>query len=298
MPLFAESRFGHRGIMKIGSDEHKQRFCHDFIASHCRFDPAALRWPDLDTAELGRLRAIPFWQEVLYTERRAGAIVAAYASTIADPLVREAVTLQGFEEARHAELLRLMIHRYDIAAEERLPEPPSGDLHRAFADFGYGECLDAFLGFGVFKIARRAGFLPDAMFEIFETLIHEETRHIVFFINWMAWQQAVRGLGAPWLRAATAARYYARAIGRLLGTVRRGRGANDGKDFSATQASVFLDGFTLRGFVQECCAEHARRMAGFDPELLQPHLLPRLAGVALAGLRLRTQAGAAPEKSV
>jgi hypothetical protein len=284
--------------MKIGSDEHKQRFCHEFIASHCRFDPETLAWPDLDAAALERLRAIPFWEEVLYTERRAGAIVAAYAATITDPLVREAVTLQGFEEARHAELLRLMIHRYGVAAEERPPDPPSGNLVRAFADFGYGECLDAFLGFGVFKIARRAGFLPEAMFEIFETLIHEETRHIVFFINWMAWQQCVRGRGASWLRGATAMHYYARAIGRLLQTVWRGRGANDGKDFSATQASVFLEGFTFRGFVEECRAEHARRMEGFDPDLLQPHLLPRLADLALAGLRLSTRAGAAREKSV
>jgi hypothetical protein len=272
--------------MKIGSDEHKQRFCREFIASHCQFDPASLAWPDLDAEALGRLRAIPFWQEVLYTERRAGAIVAAYGATVTDPLVREAVMLQGFEEARHAELLRLMIRRYGVTVEERPPDPPSGNLLRAFADFGYGECLDAFLGFGVFKIARRAGFLPDAMFEIFETLIHEETRHIVFFINWMAWQQVARGRGAAWLRSATAARYYSRAIGRLLATVWRGRGANDGRDFSATQASVFLDGFTFRGFVEECRAEHARRMAGFDPDLLQPHFLPGLAGIALAALRL------------
>jgi hypothetical protein len=273
--------------MKIGSEEHKQRFCREFIASHCRFDPATLAWPDLDAAALERLRAIPFWQEVLYTERRAGAIVAAYGATITDPLVREAVMLQGFEEARHAELLRLMIERYGVVAEERPPELPSGNLLRAFADFGYGECLDAFLGFGVFKIARRSGFLPDAMFEIFETLIHEETRHIVFFINWMAWQQVADGRGAAWLRGATATRYYFRAIGRLLATVWRGRAANDGRDFSATQASVFLDGFTFRGLVEECRAEHARRMEGFDPDLLQPHFLPRLADVALAALRLR-----------
>jgi len=284
--------------MKIGSDEHKQRFCGEFIASHCQFDPAALAWPNLDESALGRLRAIPFWQEVLYTERRAGAIVAAYAATITDPLVREAVMLQGFEEARHAELLRLMIRRYGVTAEERTPDTPNGNLHRAFADFGYGECLDAFLGFGVFNIARRARFLPEAMFEIFETLIHEETRHIVFFINWMAWHQVARGRGAPWLRGATAAHYYARAMGRLLRTVWRGRRAQDGRDFSATQASVFLDGFTLRGFVEECRSEHARRMAGFDPALLQPHFLPRLAGIALAGLRLSTRAGAVREKSV
>jgi hypothetical protein len=273
--------------MKIGSEEHKERFCREFIASHCRFDPASLAWPDLDGTALERLRAIPFWQEVLYTERRAGAIVAAYAATISDPLVREAVTLQAFEEARHAELLRLMIKRYGVVAEERPPELPGGDLLSAFADFGYGECLDAFLGFGVFKIARRSCFLPDPLFEIFETLIHEETRHIVFFINWMAWQQIVHGRGAPWLRGATATRYYFRAIGRLLATVWRGRAANDGRDFSATQASVFLDGFTFRGLVEECRAEHARRMEGFDPDLLQPHFLPRLADVALAALRIR-----------
>jgi hypothetical protein len=271
--------------MRIGSEEHKQRFCREFIASHRRFEPAALAWPDLDAAALGRLRAVPFWQEVLYTERRAGAIVTAYAETITDPLVREAVTLQGFEEARHAELLWLMIRRYGVAVEERRPDPPVGDLLRAFADFGYGECIDAFLGFGVFKIARRARFLPEAMFDIFETLIHEETRHIVFFINWMAWQQVARGRGAPWLRGATAAGYYSRAMARLLGTVWRGRRANNGTDFSATQASVFLDGFTFRGFVEECRAEHLRRMRDFDAELLQPRLLPRLAGIALSGMR-------------
>jgi hypothetical protein len=276
--------------MRIGSEEHKLRFCSQFIASHCRFDPATLAWPDLDDAALARLRAIPFWQEVLYTERRAGAIVKAYAATIADPLVREAVMLQGFEETRHAELLRLMIRRYGVAAEESPLAPPSGDPVQAFADFGYGECLDAFLGFGVFQIARRSQFLPEAMFEIFETLIHEETRHIVFFINWMAWQQVARGRGAPWQRGATALRYYSRALGRLLGTIRRGRDVSDGKDFSATQASVFLDGFTFRSFVEECRNEHARRMADFDPDLLQPRLLPGLADVVLAGLRLYPRA--------
>jgi hypothetical protein len=271
--------------MKIGSEEHKERFCRQFIASHCRFDPATLAWPVLDDAALERLRGIPFWQEVLYTERRAGAIVAAYAQTIGDPLVREAVSLQGFEEKRHAELLRVMIHRYRIPADEPpLDEPPRPNLRHAFADFGYGECLDSFLGFGVFKIARRSGFLPEPLFEIFDVLMREETRHIVFFINWMAWQQTVRGRIRGWLRGANAARYYCRAIARLIGTVWRGRRANDGKDFSATQAGVFLDNFKFRSFLAECHAEHERRMGEFDPDLLQPRFLPKLASIALAGV--------------
>jgi hypothetical protein len=272
--------------MQIGSEAHKQIFCRQFIDSHQRFDPESLPWPELDAGALERIRAVPFWQEVLHTERRAGAIVAAYAMTIDDPLVREAVELQGIEEERHARLLGVMIRRYGLAAKECEIEPGDPDLYTAFTDFGYGECLDSFLGFGVFKIARHAGFLPDPLFRIFDMLMLEETRHIVFFINWMAWQEAVRGRGARWWRAAVSAYYYARAIGRLVGTIRRSRKENDGKDFSATQAGVFLDGFTLRSFVEACCAENARRMAGFPSDLLRPRLLPALAGGALSGLRL------------
>jgi hypothetical protein len=108
----------------------------------------------------------------------------------------------------------------------------------------------------------------------------------VFFVNWMAWQEAVEGHGSGAWRALVSARYYLRAIVRLVDTVRRGRKENDGKDFSATQASVFLDGFTFRRFVEECYAENARRMADFNTDLLRPRFLPALAATALSGLRL------------
>ena len=283
--------------MRIGSAAHKERFCRQFIETHQVFDPETLPWPVLDEAALGRMRAVPFWQEVLHTERRAGAIVRAFAETITDPLVREAVDLQGVEEARHAELLGVMIRRYGIDVEVRPLETIGPDLYTAFADFGYGECIDSFLGFGVFKIARQSEFLPEQMFTIFDTLMLEETRHIVFFVNWMAWQEAARGRGAGWWRALVSARYYGRAFRRLIGTIRQGQKANDGKDFSATQASVFLDGFTFRRFVEECYSENARRMADFETDLLRPRFLPSLAGAALSGLRLMSARAAGAAKS-
>jgi len=76
-----------------------------------------------------------------------------------------------------------MIRRYGVAIDELPQAPLSDDIETGFIDFGFGECLDSFLGFGAFKIARESRFLPESMFEIFETLMYEETRHIVFFIN-------------------------------------------------------------------------------------------------------------------
>jgi hypothetical protein len=272
----------------VGSEEHKALFCRHFMETYQHFDPETLPWPELDEAALQRMKSVPFWQEVLHTERRAGALVQAFAKTVTDPVLREAIDLQGVEEARHAGLLREMIRRYGIDAFERPLDPMPADIETAFKDFGFGECMDSFLGFGVFKIARQSNFLPESMFAIFETLMYEETRHIVFFINWMAYNQVKQGKGNRALRAVTSFVYYLRAIKRLVGTARRGAHANDGRDFAATQASVFLDGFTFRRFVEDCYAENARRMSVVDANLLRPAFLPSLAEIALGSLRLWT----------
>ena len=286
-------RFARRFIGKaktppvaMGSEAHRDLFCRHFKQTYQRYVPAELPWPDLDEDALQRLRGVPFWEEVLHTELRAGAIVKAFADTVDDPVLRQAIELQGFEETRHAELLRVMIRRYGIEVNEKPLDPLPGDVETAFKDFGFGECMDSFLGFGAFKIARQGGFLPEAMFEIFDTLMYEETRHIVFFINWMAYRQVQQGRGARWRRAAVSLWFYFRALKRMIGTARRGIRASEGKEFVATQASAFLKDFTFRRFLEDCYAENARRMSVVEDGLLRPAFLPRLADIALAGLRL------------
>jgi hypothetical protein len=272
--------------MKIGSQEHRDAFCRHFKQTFTEYDPNTLAWPVLDDEALHRLRSVPFWEEVFYTERRAGAIVAAFTETVSDPVLKEALALQGWEESRHARLIRVMIEKYGLDAAERPMEDLSDDIERRFKDFGFGECLDSFLGFGLFKIARQSGFLPPDMFKIFETLMYEETRHIVFFINWMAYTQARRGWVARTMLPLTSLRYYVRAGRRMAGLARRGKELNDGKNFAATQVSVFLNGFNFRRFLEDCYSENSRRMSAFEPELLRPSFLPQLAETALRALRL------------
>jgi hypothetical protein len=272
--------------MKIGSQEHRDAFCTQFTQTYIEYDPKTLPWPVLDAAALHRLQSVPFWEEVFYTERRAGAIVGAFTETVSDPVLKAALALQGEEETRHANLIRVMIDRYDLDAPERPMEHLGPDIETRFKDFGFGECLDSFLGFGLFKIAWQAEFLPREMLQIFETLMYEETRHIVFFINWMAYTEARRGWLARTVSPLTSLHYYLRALQRMVGLARRGKQLNDGKNFAATQVGMFLDGFNFRNFLEDCYAENGRRMSSFDPELLRPSFLPQLAEVALKALRL------------
>src|SRR5438105_15581357 len=84
----------------------------------------------------------------------------------------------------------------------------------------------------------------------------------------------------------TSLHYYLRAMGRMISLAQRGKKLNDGKNFAATQVSMFLDGFNFRNFLEDCYAENSRRMVSFDQELLRPNFLPQLAEVALKALRL------------
>src|SRR5258708_17054595 len=245
-------------VMKIGSPEHRDTFCKHFMQTYTEFDPDTLPWPDLDEAALTRLKSVPFWEEVFYTERRAGAIVAEFVKTVKDPVMKEAVALQGFEEARHAKLIRVMIEKYGIDAAERPLEDVSENVETRVKDFGFGGCIDSFLGFGVFKIAMQSEFLPKEMFTIFETLMYEETRHIVFFVNWIAYNQAQKGVLARLMLPFTDFRYYMHALGRMVGTAKRGKDLNDGKEFTATQASVFLDAFTSPPFLHDSSSSNRR----------------------------------------
>ncbi len=272
--------------MKIGSQEHRDTFCRHFVQTYTEYDPNTLPWPVLDDVALQRLRAVPFWEEVFYTERRAGAIVQAFTATVADPVLKKALALQGEEETRHAKLIRVMIEKYGLDAAERPLEDISSNIETRFKDFGFGECLDSFLGFGLFKIASQSEFLPKELLRIFETLMYEETRHIVFFVNWMAYTEARRGWFARMVLPLTSLHYYLRALGRMVGLAKRGKKLNDGKNFAATQVAVFLEGFNFRRFLEDCYSENGRRMSAFEPELLRPSFLPQLAETALKALRL------------
>lgn len=269
--------------MKIGSEAHKELFCRTFMETHRAFEPEDLPWPALDGVYLERLRGIPFWADALKTEQEAGVMVKACADAAEDPLVGEAIALQGREEARHGRLIEHMIERYSIEIE-RLPVPDvPADVEQAFIHFGYGECLDSFGAFGLFEIARQANFLPEPFFRIFDHVLQEEARHIVFFVNWVAWRQVQRGRGAPPLRAAHSIWHYWKAVRHLLGVVRDADNRNEG--FAIGGGTTFMDDLTARQFLSSCLDENRRRMRDFDERLLQPRLLPRLARTAYTALR-------------
>src|SRR5579871_4116931 len=160
--------------------------------SHRAYDPQDWPWPHLDDLSLARLRAIPIWTMALEVEVGAGAMLGGFAKTESDPQVREALELQGFEEDRHGRILQCMIDRYGLAVAPHVKhEAPT---RGAFIDFGYNECVDSFAGFGIFRLARDARILPEALTSLFARVLIEEAHHIVFFVNWVAWDRTRRGL--------------------------------------------------------------------------------------------------------
>ncbi len=267
--------------MRPGSQEHKELFCRTFVRTHVRYEPESLAWPTLGERDLELLRALPVWDTLWQVERNAGVMVTAFAKRQPDPLVREALEVQGYEEDRHGRLIGEMVRRYDLPAESHEPEVVATD--QAFLDFGCGECIDSFIGFGVFKLARDAGFMPDSLFAIFSRVLSEEARHITFFVNWLAYERARR----PFLLRPS--QTFAAACGYWHGirnVIRNGKTAASGSNGAPVAGDAVFQGLTISRVLEACLSENRRLMASFDPRLLRPRLMPRVARIALTLARV------------
>jgi hypothetical protein len=265
------------GRIRIGSEEHKTLFCRMFLDSYDPYKPAVIDWPMLAPDALARLSGLPFWDVAVRTEESASRRMDAMAKVSDDALIREAVALNAFEERRHKDVLDHMIRFYGIElAPEEPYVPPTSPLW-GFLRTGYGECFDSFFAFGLFALAKRSGFFPPELVEVFEPVIQEEARHNLFFVNWTAYMRRRRG----WLAgfsfqarclAALACQAWARMkIARKV----------DSNNFTATSGSAMGLDMSPRSFMALCIAENDRRLAGFDARLLRPRMMPWLVRLAM-----------------
>ncbi|MDB5042336.1 MAG: hypothetical protein JWN27_3062 [Candidatus Eremiobacteraeota bacterium] len=267
--------------MKPGTAAHRELFCRTFIDTHDPYEPERLPWPVLDGLHLERLRSFPLWSYARSIEQRAGRMVTTFAQTLDDPLIREAVALQGVEETRHGRLMSHVLERYGIDA----PALPAADppvRREDFLVFGFGECTDSFVGFGAFALARQKQLFPESLLSIFDNVLWEEARHIAFFINWWHYEEARAGRDGLLQRAYGSVKYHLRAI---VGTA-QGDAGNPLPNIESAQIKAIVDGITPVMFLETALAENRRHMARLDPRLIKPRLMPALATAALIGLRM------------
>jgi len=273
--------------LEVGSDAHKATFCRVFVDTFHAYEVREVQWPTLDDEELVRLRALPFWHEAVGSERTAAARVAAMADVEPDPVLREAIAMQAYEEARHADLVESLMRHYGISVPDQAPQRPR-DAEWGFLRMGYGECFDSFFAFGLFRIAADSGIFPRPLVQRFDGVMQEEARHILFFANWVAY----RGLQLPYhLRPRFLVR---RGLGMSVQALARARTALEMKqgtvneDNFTMQVPESLGEVTLTKLAQICLDENERRLAVYDERLIRPRFVPRLVRWAL-----RTGAGSA-----
>lgn len=268
--------------LRIGSDDHKRRFCREFVDTFHAYEPGEVRWPELEPSARERLRSLPFWAEAIGSERTAAARVRAMADVERDPVLREAIAMQAYEEERHARLLEHLLAFYDIpvpdAAAERPRNPEWG-----FMRMGYGECFDSFFAFGLFRVASDTGFFAPDLVRVFDGVMQEEARHILFFTNWASHRTGqLPVVLRPWFLVKRGVGVALQAIGRVK-TAMQLRDTGDGDDFTMQVPDQIASGddVTLARLATTCLAENDRRLAGYDPELLRPRIVPTLVGVAM-----------------
>ncbi len=225
---------------------------------------------------------LPIWDIAVQTEGKAGMRVKTYGRMVTDALLKKAIDLTAYEESRHKVVLHNMVEAYGIKLE---PEPEykvPGDAEWAFMVTGFSECIDSFFAFGLFETAKRSGLFPPDLVDTFEPVMQEEGRHILFFVNWVAWHRRNMPLWKrPWFELKVAAVWVFLAWERM-GIARDLDSANAPADnnFTVTGAEQLGVDINLPDLMDLCLAENDRRLGGYDRRLLRPMFVPRMVRLA------------------
>ena len=263
------------GRIRWGSDEHKRLFCKTLLDTFNPYRPAVIDWPKLEDETKARITALPIWDIAVQTENRAGLNVCTYAEGIADPLLRKAVELNGFEERRHRYVLSNLVEAYGIklAPEPAYPRPK--DPEWAFMVTGYSECIDSFFAFGLFETAKSSGYFPAELVDTFEPVVQEEGRHILFFVNWVAWYRRNMPIWRrPWFELKVLA-VWAFLVYERIGIASDVSNGQQDNNFTVNGASQLGgDDIDVYKLMDTCLREDARRLGIYDKRLKRPRFVP------------------------
>jgi len=266
--------------VRRGRQEHKGLFCRTLLATFNPYKPAVLDWPELDAETRARLVSLPIWDIAVQTEGRARLNVASYAAITRDPLLREAIELNAFEEGRHKSVLSNLVQAYGIALA---PEPEyltPRDPEWAFLLTGYSECIDSFFAFGLFESARRSGFFPPELVSTFEPVMQEEARHILFFVNWAAWhRRTMPWWRRPWFELKVLGIWIVLLWERMRIARNVEHGVQD-NNFTLSGAQSVSAGISVPDLLGLCLTENDRRMSAYDERLVRPAAVPAMARLA------------------
>ena len=271
------------GAIELGSKEHLQLFCLELLETHDPYKPSIIDWPPLNEETRARITSLPIWDIAVQTEGRAGRNVKTYGERNCTGLLRKAVDMNAFEESRHKQVLANMVTFYGITLQ---PEPAyvvPRDAEWAFMVTGYSECIDSFFGFGLFELAKSSGLFPQELVDTFEPVMREEGRHILFFVNWVAWWRR----NMPWWRRpgfelkvlAVWLFLIWERIGTARAVERHGNAADNNFTVSGSkQLGVATD---FKQLARLCLKENDRRLAPYDQRLIRPAFVPMMIRLAL-----------------
>src|SRR5271154_6806954 len=276
---------GEPGQIRIGSESHKRLFCSMLLDTFNPYKPSVIDWPQLDDDARRRLTGLPIWDIAVQTEGRAQLRVQSYADGIQDPLLRKAITLNAFEEGRHKRVLSNLVQAYGITLDREPAYVRPRDAEWAFLVTGFSECIDSFFAFGLFEHAKRSGYFPPELVDTFEPVIQEEGRHILFFVNWVAWwRRNMPFWRRPWFELKVLGVWVFLVYERLGIASDVSNGQQD-NNFTMTGAQQLGADINVAQLIDVCLKENDRRLGIYDQRLKRPRFVPFMFRLARRFLR-------------
>jgi len=138
----------------------------------------------------------------------------------------------------------------------------------------------------LFKAAKDTGYFPPELIQTFDPVVNEEARHILFFVNWVAWHRR----NMPWWRRPyfelKVFAVWLFLIYERMGIASDVSNGQQDNNFTLSGAEQLGSDIDVGELIAVCIAENDRRLKPYDVRLKRPRFVPFMARKALGVMKL------------
>ncbi len=122
----------------------------------------------------------------------------------------------------------------------------------------------------LFKAAKDTGYFPPELVQTFDPVVNEEARHILFFVNWVAWHRRNMPLWRrPYFELKVLAVWLFLVYERMGIASDVSNGQQD-NNFTVNGAEALGSDINVGELIALCVAENDRRLKPYDNRLKRP----------------------------
>lgn len=233
---------------------------------------STLTFPALDELTQKRLAELQFWPSIYGQLHRASVIAQSLSQSAQGSLLQGAITQLAQDNLAIAAAVKTFCQERHLTDSNFTKTSVSSPSKSDFKAICHQNNMGLLWMSGLYELAIQEDYLQADILAILDQILMLQARHILFFLNWLAFESHVKQKPEYELKGLLS---FLPLKGLWFETFKKLNRSeyDDTLPIDPDESDYFLGKYGYSDFVQACESNYLARFTGYDERLVQPRTL-------------------------